>query len=664
MSKKKHRQHNNQSIDEPVSSAVAPDEEIEQEEVEPQVQPDSVESIDEPSSQTPAQDEPIAVEDDDAPAIEDAASLQEVILPTEALCDETEVLPTEDIDVDVEPIQEASAEAEPVVDEPVQEQAEDEAPTSEAAQEDEPQQEDEALQSEPEVKQKKPKKQLTPEQKEARKKWWKKNYWWVTVCAVLVLLLLGATVGFLVVTRGMAFVKSADAIDNAIRKGKTELVLTADVVYNNDLALGKGSINLNGHILTVEGDVELDAWPKGSYIGSRATPWSEIGNKGGLVCDTLRLTGSLWRVGGTISASLQYVDEGKLILYGSLSGSAALGDQTELALYGSADTVNDGFVTAYDGAHIAAAYGSNELVIYPTADVVVFNTQNYYYVYRLDSPSVWVEDEDEIYTVVIAGEAFAKSYVIYFADKEPVIVDKEGTSNQVTYVLPSDVTPGNYVLRVVARNTDKGDHLLYLDSAAVKVKVKYYADLAQPTVAVEKTDAGYQLVIGHVDNATQFIYSINGGKTHKVDAQVQGDTIVSLYDDLAEVGTYLLRVTAKHPKSNYKDSKVATYTQKVVRRLQTPAIGAVTLVDGRLSVAAEVDVGANCIALELLDGEGAVLYRTQCAYLSDDAYAADVPLAARSAVRVRLKACGLHYYLDSDWTEADVQGATGGQQND
>ena len=137
-----------------------------------------------------------------------------------------------------------------------------------------------------------------------------------------------------------------------------------------------------------------------------------------------------------------------------------------------------------------------------------------------------------------------------------------------------------------------------------------------------------------------------------------------LYDDLADVGTYLLRVTAKHPKSNYKDSKVATYTQKIVHRLQSPTVSEVTLADGHLSFAADVDGGANCITLELLDGEGAVLYRTQCAYSPDDAYTADVPLAARSAVRVRLKACGLHYYLDSDWIEADVQGAKGGQQND
>ena len=510
--------------------------------------------------------------------------------------------------------------------------------------------EEEALRRKEEARRKEEKLQKRKERRQKCRAWAKKHAAFIAVTSVIVAILLGLTIGFLIVTRDMAFVGKPEALDKALQKGK-EVVLTADFTYTQNIN-GTSSINLNKHTLTVEGTVTLTA--DQGYIGSKAHPWANVGGKGGLVCQSLTLAGSDWTLNGNIDTPVvNYGTEGLLRVYGTVTGGIVLQTQSNLELYGTTTTVDGGLVTVYGGSKAKALRDSVELILYPNADIGSFNTAEYYYVYTLDTPTVWVVDNGEVYTCVIAGAAFARQYRIVFAGEEKATLDAPLGNAQLTYDLPSDVAPGTYTLQVVAINEVKANHCLYQESAPASVKVKYYADLAQPVINVEKEGDKYWLVIHHVDNATQFVYSINGGKEHKVNADKEGDTKEDITAYLNEVGNYLITVVAKHPKSNYNDSQKASITQLITHTLDTPTVDEVVLSNGEIKFKATVDANTTCLSV-VVKQNGATKYSAQCSVNAQNEYVVLLPDAI-DADQVIISAVGTRYYTDSVGVTMDVR---------
>ena len=605
----------------------------------------------EPIEEMPAEVDAVA---GDQPVVEDNAAEEAPVEVAIAVEDAPAEAPVADAEEPAAPI-----EAEPV-DAPAEESAEDAPADSADAAEDEGAEgeegvtlteeerkaaEEEALRRKEEARIKEEKRQKREAHRAKVRAWAKKHVAFIVVTSLIVAILLGLTAGFLIVTRNMAFVKDAASLDKALAKDK-EVVLTADFTYSQDIDDGV-SFNLNGHTLTVEGNVKLTA--EQGYIGSKAHPWATVGNKGGLKCNALTLSGNEWTLCGNIDTpTVTYSDEGVLTMGGTVTGTIALADQSNLALYGTVATIKGGTVTAYGGSHATAAQDSVELVLYAGADVATFDTANYFYVYTLDAPSVWVEDNGDVYTCVIAGAAFAKQYRIIFAGEEKATLNAPVQGQQLTYDLPSDVAPGTYNLQVVALNADKENHSLFEDSAPTSLKVKYYADLAQPTINVVKEDEKYYLVILPVENATQFAYSINGAKAKTVNAAKEGNTKVDITAELTEVGNYLITVVAKHPKSNYNDSQKASFTQLIQYQLTAPEVAEdARLQEGVLRFDAAVDANTTCLLVEVVKGND-ILYKAQCGVQQDGAYAIALPEGKDyTNAKVRIAAVGTRYYTDS-----------------
>ena len=467
------------------------------------------------------------------------------------------------------------------------------------------------------------------------REWVKRHKIFVTIFIIVFALIIGAGVATLVLTRNMYFVFNASDIDKMLEKNKrTDFKLEKDVVYDGDLTLNGYIIDLNKHTLTVNGNLSLNN-ENDSVIAKRSVFKKDYETGGNLVVNgiltlngvnynlyssinaeelkvekgNVNVIGSVSGVNGEVIVNYASASENKtLTVNGSVDGSATLGESSVLVLNGSIKNVTGGEkIRVNDNATIGYVKDCASLYLEPQSKWQGFDSatvQRYYFVQTLASPVLLVTEKDGVFTCTISHVENADAYELTYADLETIRVNKNGSGNNTTYVLPHQA-PGKYSLKVTAISDDPEQ---YKASASSSTSVEVYITLSSPVIevfkeSVENGEKKVALRFNKVEHALKYDIVIEG-KTKTIDAEDIAVIEVDISEYVGKVGSYTIYVKATAPDTNYKASDNAMVSYVHTEKL---TLGAITESnDDGFTISWDALDGAYAYEVKLYSGENQV----------------------------------------------------------
>lgn len=410
----------------------------------------------------------------------------------------------------------------------------------------------------------------------------------VIIIAIVILLAAGATVTHFILTKDMVFIHKAEDLLEA--DSGNILVFKKDITIDKDITLEGYSFDMNDHTLTVDGILTINgAGGEDIYTGNRKGKEYLKGGKisaesliingtsstaflcTALDADTLRITTAGVELYGDInpysntSSDVTITNASLAKFYSKLVGDITLGATVDIDFYGSADSITNGnIITAYDGSVCALIEDAAKAVMYPESEIdSIVNVANCVFVEYLAAPELLIIKEGVNFVCYVSEVQNADFYDYSIEGQTGRILAAENS-----FVLPV-LTPGKYDLSVTAGSTNESYNS---SKATTVVSVHYTVKLAKPVISVEKSGDTVNLVIGDVDNSTEFVYTINGKEFDPVNAGT-----IDITAEVAEVGKYTVYVYARNTVDNsyeQSDTAMASYINRVVL-----AMSEVTVID-------------------------------------------------------------------------------------
>lgn len=396
-----------------------------------------------------------------------------------------------------------------------------------------------------------------------------KKYKLIFIIAAIVLVLAAAAVTtYFILTKDLVFVRSAEDIINA-DKGHT-FVFKSDITIDNDITIEGYSFDLNGYTFTVEGALTIngtgtdtinigDKKRKDYILGGVLQADSIIINgynialRSKTVADTITINTSNVELYGDIqplnnpNATVSISNNAtSALFYSALDGDLNLGSNVNLDFYGSASKISNGnIITAFDGAVATLIEDAQKAILYPESRIDnLRNVADFVFVEYLAAPELLIVKEGNLFVCYVSEVKNADHYD-YSIDGQTGRI----ASTESNFVLP-ELSPGRYNLSVTAGSTNES----YNSSRATTIiEVQYTVKLAKPVINVTITGETVNLVIAEVDNATEYVYSINGVEY----APVAAGTI-DITDKVADIGKYTIYAYARNTIDNsYEQSNHA-----------------------------------------------------------------------------------------------------------
>ena len=416
----------------------------------------------------------------------------------------------------------------------------------------------------------------------------KRHLLFFIIAIALVLVAAGLTVGHFVATYHLSFIRSEEALREALEKDHiTTLVFKSDVTVEGDLVLSRSvDFDMNEYTLTVNGDftlpvekaVSLGYKTKGEYTygGEIVANTFKASGTGDLsILADLKITSadisaaSFYLNGSIYGASSVSINSPRIILYGDAMTTIYLSDLSVLSLTGNADTIQGGKeITLYDGSveRILGVEG-NQPVVYDEVGKVkeTVNVGEYYHVTQLATP-------DEIYVLEENGDF--KCYVSEVIGAKEIKYNLNG--GEVSTV---PVTPGTTVILIDSDNLIPGEQTIslfvssndehYTDSNSRSISFEFSAKLDTPSPSVVKEDDRVYLVVPYINHADKYAYSVHGDKGEATEVKTD------ITDKVATGGVHIIKVTAMSNNKYFSDSNEAMTSYVTYLELAAPAPTAV-----------------------------------------------------------------------------------------
>lgn len=459
----------------------------------------------------------------------------------------------------------------------------------------------------------------------------------VIIIAIVLLLAAGATATHFIMTKDMVFIHKAEDLLEA-DKGNL-LVFKSDIEISDDITLEGYSFDMNDHSLTVDGILTINGNAdetinigtkknKEYLLGGTLNADSIIFNgtsataivRANINATALNMNTAGVELYGDIVSDVDIANASSAIFYSNLTGAITLGATVNLDYYGSSDSITGGgVITAFDGAISGAIVDADKAIMYPESEIdTISNVGDSVFVEYLAAPELMIIKEGVNFVCYVSEVQNADFYDYSIEGQTGRI-----TSLEDSFVLPV-LTPGKYDLTVTAGSTNES----YNSARATTVTTVHYTiKLAKPVISIEQSGETVNLIIGDVDNATEYVYTINGAEFNPVNAGT-----IDITASVTEVGKYTIYVYARNTEDNsyeQSDTVMTSYINRVV--LAMSEIVVTDNEDGTFTAEWTAVDNANYY---MIDEDGVITYTRASSYIFSE-----------DSITISVKGTG--FYVDS-----------------
>ena len=400
----------------------------------------------------------------------------------------------------------------------------------------------------------------------------------------------GLAAGHFIATYHYSFIRSESALAEAIGKENiTRLIFKKDVTVTSDLTIERPvDFDLNGHTLTVEGDLTISVaedvtigYKKGkNYIlGGKieANKFSAIGTANlslladvtakevFIECETTDIQGAVGNEDVTMTLKVT-----EATVSGAVAGGIVLHDNTTLYLSNDALSVKGGQKVKLTSGNVELIEGTHTLYVYECANaVMILNVTNYYRVTTLARPAevLVVNEDNEFYCYV--PEIIGATHIAYSVND----VEKAATpvtAGATTRFKIEGIEPGRQVLklRAIAQDDER-----YLDSDTYELTFDFAVKIDAPAVdkPAEK-DGKVEIVVHPVRYAEKVTYTIDDGSATVAYPGNEELLRIDITEKVQTGGVHTIKIVAQSDNEYFTDSnEVLTSYVKYVT-LATPEV--------------------------------------------------------------------------------------------
>lgn len=476
----------------------------------------------------------------------------------------------------------------------------------------------------------------------------KRHLLFFIIAIALVLVAVGLTVGHFVATYHLSFIRSEEALREALEKDHiTTLVFKSDVTVEGDLVLSRSvDFDMNEYTLTVNGDftlpvektVSLGYKTKGEYTyggeivanAFKASGTGDLNILADLKVTSADISAASFYMNGSIyGADSVSLNSPRIIFYGDAGTTLYLSDISVLSLTGCVTEIRGGKeITLYDGSvDMILGVEGNRPTVYDEVGSVkeARNVGAYYRVTQLATPDeIYVLEENGDFKCYVS-EVIGSDKVHYRLNGGDVVTEAVTPGTTVILIDSDNLIPGEQTISLYVSSEDKH----YTDSNSKSVSFEFSAKLDTPIPSVVEEDGRVYLIVPYINHADKYAYSVHGEKGETTEIKTD------ITDKVAAGGVYIVKVTATSNNKYFSDSNEAmtSYVTYVELGAPTP-----TAVKGEKEVTFSWEAVEN--ADRYLVNYGDTEIYTTATTLS-------LPYLENVSFHVTAKAKSGTYYLDS-----------------